>query len=95
MLPLYETWRGIPGHPLCETLMYMYICILAGVCSVQVAGGSHGQEVSYAYFKGFNQFLGNLDILRRVVNAAAKTGPATQSTGLIIHTHTHTHTHKM
>ena len=46
---------------------------------MQVAGGSHTREVSYAYFKAFNQLLGNLDILQRVVVAAAKNGPATQS----------------
>ena len=46
---------------------------------IQVAGGGHTREVSYAYFKGFNQFLGNLDILQRVVSVAAKNGSATHS----------------
>ena len=37
-----------------------------------MAGGSSGREVNYAHFKGFNQFLGNLDILERVVKSVTE-----------------------
>jgi solute carrier family 25 aspartate/glutamate transporter 12/13 len=47
---------------------------------LSVAGGGHTRNVSYPYFKGFNQFLGNLDILQRVVTVATRnTGSATHS----------------
>lgn len=38
---------------------------------LSVAGGSPAREVSYGYFKAFNQLLGNLDILERIVDSAA------------------------
>ena len=31
-----------------------------------------GRQVSYPYFKAFNQFLGNLDILGQIVEGAIK-----------------------
>jgi solute carrier family 25 aspartate/glutamate transporter 12/13 len=47
---------------------------------LSVAGGGHTRNVSYPYFKGFNQFLGNLDILQKVVTVATRnTGSATHS----------------
>ena len=42
---------------------------------LQVAGGSPARRVSYAYFEAFNQFLGNLDILKKVVNATTSSNP--------------------
>jgi len=42
---------------------------------LQVAGGSPARQVSYAYFKAFNQFLGNLDILEKVVHTATDSNP--------------------
>ena len=50
----------------------------------QVAGGGHTRNVSYPYFKGFNQFLGNLDILQKVVTVATRnTGSATHSESIL------------
>ena len=46
----------------------------------QVAGGSHAREVSYANFKAFNQFLGNLDIMERIVHSVAKSDPTAKIT---------------
>ena len=46
----------------------------------QVAGGSHAREVSYANFKAFNQFLGNLDIMERIVRSVTKSDPTTKVT---------------
>ena len=43
--------------------------------SPQVAGGSPARKVSYAYFKAFNQFLGNLNILERIVQATTSSDP--------------------
>lgn len=37
---------------------------------LSVAAGSSSKQVSYAYFKAFNQFLGNLDILEKIVEGA-------------------------
>jgi hypothetical protein len=51
---------------------------------LSVAGGGHTRNVSYPYFKGFNQFLGNLDILQKVVTVATRnTGSATHSESIL------------
>ena len=41
----------------------------------QVAGGSAGRRVSYAYFKAFNQMLGNLGLFRVVVQTVCDHNP--------------------
>ena len=47
---------------------------------VQVAGGSVNREVTYPYFKAFNQFLGNLNILEKVVQGAVSSSHDTKAT---------------
>ena len=42
---------------------------------VQVIGGSVGQQVSFPRFKAFNQLLGNLDIMEKIVHEALKSNP--------------------
>ena len=42
--------------------------------TLQVVGGSVGQ-VSFPQFKAFNQLLGNLDIMEKIVNEALKSNP--------------------
>ena len=48
--------------------------------NLQVAGGSHAREVSYANFKAFNQFLGNLDLMERIVHSVTKSDPTAKIT---------------
>ena len=43
--------------------------------TLQVVGGSVGQQVSFPRFKAFNQLLGNLDIMEKLVNEALKSNP--------------------
>ena len=43
--------------------------------TLQVVGGSVGQQVSFLQFKAFNQLLGNLDIMEKIVNEALKCSP--------------------
>ena len=39
-----------------------------------------GKQVSYPYFKAFNQMLGNLDILEQVVEHAVQTNKSSSVT---------------
>ena len=43
--------------------------------TLQVVGGSVGQQVSFPQFKAFNQLLGNLDIMEKIINEALKSNP--------------------
>ena len=43
--------------------------------TLQVVGGSVGQQVSFLQFKAFNQLLGNLDIMEKIVNETLKSNP--------------------
>ena len=44
--------------------------------TLQVVGGSVGQKVSFPQFKAFNQLLGNLDIMEKIVYEALKSNPS-------------------
>ncbi|XP_065920198.1 electrogenic aspartate/glutamate antiporter SLC25A12, mitochondrial-like isoform X4 [Dysidea avara] len=47
---------------------------------LSVAGGSVGQQVSFPQFKAFNQLLGNLDIMEKIVHEAVKSNPNNTAT---------------
>ena len=49
--------------------------MLLMVIYLQVVGGSVGQQVSFPQFKAFNQLLGNLDIMEKIVHEALKSNP--------------------
>ena len=53
---------------------------LLSTCSLQVAGGSPARQVSFAYFKAFNQFLGNLDIMEKIMHSATGSDPKVKVT---------------
>ena len=54
-------------------MLYCQCSIMMSVNTlVQVAGGSVGQQVSFPQFKAFNQLLGNLDIMEKIVHEAVK-----------------------
>ncbi|XP_065883416.1 electrogenic aspartate/glutamate antiporter SLC25A12, mitochondrial-like isoform X2 [Dysidea avara] len=47
---------------------------------LSVAGGSVGQQISFPQFKAFNQLLGNLDIMEKIVHEAVKSNPNNTAT---------------
>ena len=62
--------------------IYMYNYVHVYIYT-QVAGGS-GRRVRYPYFKAFNEMLGNLDLLKNLVQTVCdREGKATQG---VIHT---------
>jgi len=47
------------------------ISVSTVLLSLKVAGGTTASNVSFAYFKAFNQLLGNLDLIEKIITGAA------------------------